>query len=299
MACDSPLKAWKTRPDLSSGRVGILFSPGPTADAPLNIPCGRCNGCRLDNARHIALRASNEAVCHIQNSFLTLTYNDENLPPGGTLAPIHLVKFWKRLRISLSRSGYHNGKVRYLACGEYGEKTLRPHYHAIVFGFWPSDCTFYSTAGGASIYSSSFLDSVWGLGSVKVGSVVPATISYVARYTSKKAGAKQEVLNPLTGELVAEFRRASRRPGLGREWYNRYRSDVATDAVYVDKGITSTIPRYYLNLLEVDDKKAFDRIKTTRNERMAQALVDDPHGSALPAKIAIRDARLKLSRGTL
>lgn len=65
--------------------------------------------------------------------FLTLTYNNENLPKHGVFKE-EVQLFLKRLRISLDRLHYkHN--LRYFACAEYGSKSKRPHYHMLNLEF--------------------------------------------------------------------------------------------------------------------------------------------------------------------
>ena len=127
----------------------------------LEIPCGHCIGCLLDRSRQWADRCMLEAKTQKDkynrpSCFITLTYDDEHLkdlpynpdmypdydPDRDTdklvfhsLDKIHLQNFWKRLRSRLDEK--YDIKIRYFACGEYGdfEKTGRPHFHAIIFGY--------------------------------------------------------------------------------------------------------------------------------------------------------------------
>ena len=115
----------------------------PSRDVPLvgrpfynydTIPCGRCIGCRLQRRKSWADRAVQELPYHDSNLFVTLTYNDDNIPYNKayddsgniimteTLCKKDLQDFWKRLRKYLERYG---DKIRYFACGEYGENTFR------------------------------------------------------------------------------------------------------------------------------------------------------------------------------
>jgi len=105
-----------------------------------------------------------EAACHEANSFVTLTYDDAHLPPGGSLRPGDMVKFWKRLRAALGR------KVRYFHCGEYGEQLGRPHHHALIFGFDFPDKVWLRGSGETSLWRSPFLESLWPFGHSSVGS---------------------------------------------------------------------------------------------------------------------------------
>lgn len=68
-----------------------------------------------------------EARYSVDSTFLTLTYDEFNVPYNYYLQPEDLTKFLKRYR---KRLGH---KIRYFAIGEYGDKTWRPHYHLAIF----------------------------------------------------------------------------------------------------------------------------------------------------------------------
>ena len=92
-------------------------------------PCGTCIGCRLDYSKDWAVRICHEAQLNDDNEFVTLTFNDENLPENQSVNKKDLELFIKRLRSRL-----YPKTIRYYACGEYGENFARPHYHVIIFG---------------------------------------------------------------------------------------------------------------------------------------------------------------------
>lgn len=181
------------------------------------LPCQKCEECRIEYSSQWATRAIMEAQKWPVNAFITLTYNDDNLPEKKSLKKADLQKFWKKLR----KKGY---KVRYLACGEYGPTTQRPHYHAIVFNYWPSDCQIQSFNHEEDIlYNSEELAKIWGKGYAIVAPVNYETCAYVARYVVKKAfGIKKQ--DYIKAGIEPEFLLASRRPGLGlpdeRTWRN-------------------------------------------------------------------------------
>jgi hypothetical protein len=52
------------------------------------------------------------------------------LPADGSLDVSHFQKFMKRLRDRIKPL-----KIRFFHCGEYGDLTRRPHYHALIFGY--------------------------------------------------------------------------------------------------------------------------------------------------------------------
>ena len=95
----------------------------------LAVPCGKCIGCRIAKRKEWSLRMLHELTYHPQSSFITLTYDDYHLPSDNSLKKRHLQLFIKRLRKNLGER-----RIKYFACGEYGGQTMRPHYHAILFG---------------------------------------------------------------------------------------------------------------------------------------------------------------------
>ena len=132
MTCYHPLQAYRSSEGRNSetGKWPIVFSvTAGYADLPVTIPCGQCIGCRLERSRQWAMRCVHEASLHEQNSFITLTYDNDHLPVGGSLNVEDMQKFWKRLRDHLFQRGY-SGKLRYFQCGEYGStfQGLRVRY---------------------------------------------------------------------------------------------------------------------------------------------------------------------------
>ena len=101
------------------------------------IPCGKCIGCRLDKAQDWATRSLIEAKQWKNNCFITLTYNDKNLPKNGSLYKRDMTLFWKNLRYyhkgaeSRIYKGREEYPIRYFSCGEYGGEKGRPHYQLI------------------------------------------------------------------------------------------------------------------------------------------------------------------------
>ena len=129
------------------------------------IPCGKCIGCRLDKANDWATRCTAEAKQWKTNCFITLTYNDEKIPKNNSLRKKDLKDFWKRLRYYHKgiEKRYWKGKeeypIRYFSCGEYGGQTGRPHYHAGIFNWKPTDLKLYKTnIQGDKLYTSEELN---------------------------------------------------------------------------------------------------------------------------------------------
>ena len=189
MPCYHPIPAYR----LPSGSV-VFHDKGD--GSPFEVPCGRCVGCRLDKSRVWALRCVHEASLHDENSFITLTYAPEHLPSDGGLVKEDFQKFMKRLRKKFAPR-----RIRYYMCGEYGDRTNRPHYHALLFGLDFSDReALPPSASGADLFTSKTLEKVWGKGFVTVGDVTFESAAYCARYIMKKLnGPACEVVNDETG----------------------------------------------------------------------------------------------------
>lgn len=253
MPCYSPLRAV-----LITGPEGrrLAFN-NKEGGKSVSLPCGRCIGCRLERARQWAVRIMHESKTHETNSFITLTYDPENLPANGTLNVEDPQRFMKRLRKKLSPL-----KIRFFLCGEYGEELSRPHYHAIIFGYNFPDKIQYSEKNGFTLYESKELSEAWGLGRCRIGNVTFDSAAYVANYATKK----------ITGPPAAdhykgrkpEFLLMSRRPGIGKSWYEKFSSDVYPSDEVIINGKQTRPPRYYDNLYEKADPVSMGSIKISR-----------------------------------
>lgn len=157
------------------------------------VSCGSCEYCKLKRAKLWAARCTLESTNWKYNYFITLTYDDLNLPlvdnydvklgsleKRSNLVVRHLQLFFKRFR----KMGY---KLKYLASGEYGSQTERAHYHLIVFTNKPLDLKYYKLNENKDIlYTSDTISKLWKYGFNVVAEFTPATAAYVARYTLKK-----------------------------------------------------------------------------------------------------------------
>lgn len=137
-----------------------------------------------------------ESIAHEDCSFVTLTYNDDNVPEGSSLVPRDLQLFLKRLRHHVETP------FRYFACGEYGDITERPHYHLALFGVAPS----YDPQSHPAILSS------WDYGYHYSGTLTIQSAHYIAGYVTKKLTSKYD---PRLHNRHPEFARMSLRPGIG------------------------------------------------------------------------------------
>lgn len=255
MACYHPRPAWYARArNGDTGKRPITFRlDDGYRDRPLDVPCGTCIGCRLEWARQWAVRCSHEAKLYERSSFVTLTY--ERIPPGGSLRPADFTEFMKRLR-------YHRGRVRYLQCGEYGEALGRPHHHALLFGVSFADARYYKGTAESRLSTSRELDDLWGHGQCSIGEVTFASAGYVARYAMKKSVVDLEEY--AKRGILPEYMTMSRRPGIGREWAERYRSDWYRDDCVVVNGVETRPPRFYDQVEEQAAPSVLARVKARR-----------------------------------
>jgi hypothetical protein len=270
MPCYHPITGYRSRFVNESGKRSIVFTAAEGfTDMPVTIPCGQCRGCRLEYSRQWAIRCLHEANLHKENSFITLTYDDKNLPKDRSINKREVQLFIKRLRKVIGK------KIRYFACGEYGEKNGRPHYHAIIFGYDFPDKIIYTKKNGNVLYRSEILESVWKNGYSMIGDVTFESAAYVARYIMKKrkgkdAPEKYKIAEEETGEVFEvekEFCLMSRRPGLGKEWLEKYKGDTNKDFITL-RGKKMKLPKYYDSLLEREDEQS---MKERKFRRLKQA----------------------------
>lgn len=257
----------------------------------IEIPCGQCIGCRLQYSRDWANRCMLELQYHSSSYFVTLTYNDKHLPrrsyvdpeTGEVLTSYSLFKkdfqnFMKRLRKALP-----DQDLRYFMAGEYGGKTYRPHYHAILFGLSLDDLIVYKRSELNHIYyNSPTVQKAWSIydpktqtfdpiGFAVVADVTWETCAYTARYVTKKLkGAESEFYT--LHNLTPEFTLMSRAPGIAREYYDEHSDLYKFDYINISggsKGLKFKPPRYYDKLYDLECPDEMAEIKANR-KRIAE-----------------------------
>lgn len=239
-----------------------------------------------------------EAQLHEGNSFITLTYSDDKLPYPPSLRYPDFQLFMKRLRKTLGH------KVRFFCCGEYGDRTFRPHYHAIIFGTEFPDKTLHARSdSGHDIFTSPTLQNCWGHGHTTVQDLTFNSAQYCAKYCLKKvngeaAEAHYQWIDPDTGEctqLQPEFARMSLKPGIGGKWFDLYNTDVYNGHDYVVvNGAKCRPPRYFDRLLERRDPERLAELKLERAAR-AKRLESDNTPERLAVKEEVKEAMLARS----
>lgn len=214
-----------------------------------------------------------EARYYDESAFLTLTYSDEHLPPGGSLDLPAYQRFLKRLR---ARSAPL--RLRHFGCGEYGGQLGRPHYHIIVLGrSFRESRQRWRRSNGEQLYVSDEVRSLWPYGDSYIGSVTLQSAGYVARYCVKK----------VNGAAAAEHYQG-RRPefmtcskGIGQRWFDSYASDVFPDDFVVMSGKRMRVPRYY------DKQLPEDELELVKQRRLERALKHQDNNT--PERLAVRE----------
>jgi len=294
MPCYKPLTAFQTK----SGAV--VFRNGNDVVRWLTLPCGQCIGCRLERSRQWAVRCLHESQLHSRNCAITLTYDDQHLPDRGSLRYSDFQLFMKRCRKRL-------GPFRFFMCGEYGETTFRPHYHALFFGMDFPDMRFLKkTAAGSDLYTSETLDSLWDAGFASIGQLNFESAAYVARYVTKKVTGKAaddhyRRTDLETGEcywLEPEFLRMSLKPGIGSGFFFKYGEDVYPRDYVVVNGSKAKPPRYYDKLLEAVDSERFEDVKLARQNNN-DPFHPDSHSDRLRVREICTRARLSFKKRSL
>lgn len=217
------------------------------------LPCGKCPFCLKRRVHQWSFRLVQEEKLAFSSYFITLTYADKNIPYSEkghqTLVKKDLQDFMKRLRKRNDR------KLRYYACGEYGSKTRRPHYHLILFN--------------AKLET---IQPAWDKGHVHYGEVNEATIQYTCKYISKT----KRVVNDDKDDRQREFNLMSKGIGLNYltpQMIDYHKADLLERMCCVRKGGDKiAMPRYYKDKLYTHDERL--ALKSHHTEKLQQQMDD-------------------------
>lgn len=188
--------------------------------------CNNCLPCLINRRRVWSHRILLESFKHADSCFVTLTYDEANLPEGNNLVRKDPQDWLKRLRRLLEPA-----KIRYFLAGEYGDESGRPHYHVAVFGLNSI------VAGGDDGRMGVVRDS-WHFGHTFVGDLTWESAQYIAGYVTKKL-VSREVPN---GDRVKEYCRMSLRPGIGAWAMQDVARVLSTDVGLDDVSLKGDVP---------------------------------------------------------
>ena len=289
--CYSPIKGYRSVLKNLNGNYPFTTNiKEGYADLPMTIPCGQCIGCRLEHSRQWALRCQHETLLHEENSFITLTYSPDKLE-SPSLQYEDFQLFMKRLRFHfvskdpdkyqetyLDKHGNEKTRctIRFYACGEYGTKRRRPHFHACIFGADFDDKEVFQIKKGIKLYKSETLEKLWKKGFCSIGNITFESAAYVARYATKKVKISKktpqhlldhyEVIDPLgeISELRPEFAKQSLKPAIGLGFIEQYHEDVYPKDFITLNNKKYRPPKYYDNWLKKHNLSLYQQIKYRR-----------------------------------
>jgi len=186
--------------------------------------------CRVKRTQEWATRILDESSYYRANTFLTLTYNDENLPPDGSLRKEEIQLYMKRLRSRLD-----DREIKFYAAGEYGDDNGRPHYHLILIN-----------VGMKKDFE--IMDKAWSKGFIYVRPVTAETVRYVTAYVQKKLNGPKA--KEVYGSKQAPFNLMSK--SIGKRWALDNKDYLNKYKGITIKGKKVGIPRYYTKCVELD-----------------------------------------------
>lgn len=270
------------------------------------LPCGHCAGCKLAASAAWANRMEMELPYHQNAWFLTLTYDNENAPYRMTWDDLtgevltenlslryeDMQLFWKRLRDHIRYHKKSIGNLMYFQAGEYGGKTHRPHYHAIVYDLpiKQEDLKVYKKKNGAVYYNCAWIDKLWGLGFVVIAPAEWKAMAYTARYTTKKVYGKEgkEFYEGLG--IIPE--KCDMSKGIGKRYYEEHAEKIyADDKIQLKNGKICKPPRYF--------DKMFDRDHLPLNEKECGELEEVIEKAESDELKAIKRERRRLANDAL
>lgn len=199
----------------------------------IEVPCGKCQACKMNSSTEWGDRLSHELPYHEKKCFVTLTYDEKNMPltinNGKILKTLSIrdIQLWnKKLRQQL-------GSFKFFIAGEYGPKTKRPHYHGIYFGINVTEMSSTGYALWKKCESRNFV----------VKEVDETKLRYTAKYL-----VKENTDWPINYPKQKPFKLCSK--GLGKEWALKNKNSIISNGYIIwPNGKKHPIPRYYKKLL--------------------------------------------------
>lgn len=207
------------------------------SDLFIPVPCGKCPACLARRTSAWSFRLVQHDKIARSSQFVTLTYENAPMSPNGfmTLVKADFQLFMKRLR--MLQFGNSRSDIRYYCAGEYGGRTMRPHFHVILFNA-----------------DRELVQRAWPHGFVHFGNVSAASVGYTAKYINK-------------GKTIPIHGRDDRLPecsmmskGLGANYMTSqmvayHKADISRAFVTLEGGVKASMPRYYRDKIFSDDDK--------------------------------------------
>lgn len=208
----------------------------------LELPCGRCPACKRKRVNNWVIRLEQEERVSSSAHFVTLTYDTKHVPISNngwmTLNKKDFQDFMKRLR------KLEPNKLKYYACGEYGDVTNRPHFHIILF-----NCTDIEN-----------INKAWNKGSIHAGGVTARSIAYCCKYINKQASSYKP-----RDDRLKEFSLMSK--GLGKSYLENkanvawHKNDIDRTYFVKEGGHKVGLPRYYREKIYTEEERDYQRLR--------------------------------------
>lgn len=216
--------------------------------AGLALPCGRCPECLKSRTSAWSFRLRQEEKRSTSAHFVTLTYDTHHVPITSngymSLRKSDLQNFFKRLRkLHFKHDGNYDRKIKYYACGEYGDTKARPHYHIILFNS-----------------TTDIIEQAWSLkgyrlGEIHIGTVSEASVGYTLKYICKESRVPQH----RNDDRLPEFPLMSKRLGDNylTDAIRTYHHADLENRMYIpiENNQKIAMPRYYKQKLYTDEQR--------------------------------------------
>lgn len=247
------------------------------------VPCGKCPECKKKWRTQLAQRVRYEMDKYDKRTelcFLTLTVNDDYIDevfPDGSLNHVYFQKFMKRLRRHLEYHGFTK-KIKYLCCGEYGEKNGRPHFHVILFGWKPAEKDMIyrgRSKKGYPAYKCPMLEKIWKAGFVDIGEVTEHSAPYMVKYMVKFSEIKSDDFE-VNGKKVRKPYIVYPKTILGIDYFiQNYKQILKLGYIYDSRGKIHGIPRSFLKYAENSDNIEMQELYKFYKDRVKLYLIEE------------------------
>ncbi len=212
------------------------------------LPCGKCVICKGKRISGWSFRLQKESEISDHSIFLTLTYTNEQVPRTinqfKTVSKRDCQLYFKKLRKKLSKTEI---TFKYYLAAEYGDTTLRPHYHAILLFKNPR---YYDMA-----YLNDIVTTTWDNGSTHIGKREPASVAYTLKYISKKT----QIPIHKNDDRIPEFSLMSKKMGLNyiTPQTLKWHLNDLENRMYIPlkDGKKISMPMYYKKLIYSDNQR--------------------------------------------
>lgn len=268
------------------------------------VPCGKCEICKVEKSKEWMTKGYCEGKMWKNSTFLTFTYDNYNLPMDRKIRRSDIQKFWKDLRYHLYKNTKKAKKVdlteekenleeiysnpledtfgnnsrrknrkpiRYINCGEYGPKTKRPHYHAVIWNFKPTDLRRFSRdRRGYWLYTSTKINKIWGKGFVIIGDATTESVAYVARYCTKKYARSEEEQEKMKKKKQIEFIGASSLGFIGYFYWIKFKDEIKRNKGILMKNrgkvFLAKLPKAMQKLWKNENEEEFQEYEWEKEE---------------------------------